>query len=261
MFINDKRFSWLVILLAVIILLALLESGRRRLRRTVTPVTIAPKKMKPLSPNASISSGQPGEPSAISEPNDVAVQAIRFLDDGRFPNNKTLPLLIYKRVLPVGEDGSVPTECIDAMIEAHQWGNAWANGIYTYHHYHSTAHEVLFICRGKVTVQFGGPQGEPHVVRAGDVVIIPAGVAHKNLQADRHLSVIGAYPEGQVYDMCYGKVHERPQVDRNIDSVALPIQDPVYGSQGPLHRYWVQGKHGCDNTRPAPVTAQPRSDP
>ncbi|NQV34916.1 MAG: cupin domain-containing protein, partial [Phycisphaeraceae bacterium] len=125
-------------------------------------------------------------------------------------------------------------------IEAHQWGNAWNNGIYPYHHYHSTAHEVLFICHGKATIQFGGPNGQVQTVRAGDVVEVPAGVAHNRLDTDPDLVVIGAYPKGQSPDMCLGEPEERPDTDQNIESVPLPAQDPVYGEEGPMMRYWRQ---------------------
>jgi mannose-6-phosphate isomerase-like protein (cupin superfamily) len=75
-------------------------------------------------------------------------------------------------------------------------------------------------------------------VCAGDVVIIPAGVAHKNLGASRDFGVVGAYPAGQDYDMNYGKHGERPRVDENIARVPLPESDPVFGSDGPLLNYW-----------------------
>jgi uncharacterized protein YjlB len=174
----------------------------------------------------------------VQDINDPKIQTTTLESDGVFPNNPQLPLLLYRRVLPVGEDGSVPMECIYGMIADHGWGNAWSNGIFDYHHYHSTAHEALFIQRGNVTVQFGGPKGKSYTVQAGDVVVIPAGVAHKRVQADPELDVIGAYSHGQSYDMCYGKTGERPQADRNIESVPLPLEDPLYGKKGPLQRYW-----------------------
>src|SRR5581483_10867523 len=116
---------------------------------------------------------------------------------------------------------------------------SWRDGIYTYHHYHSTAHEVLGVFNGSATVQFGGEHGLKQKVNAGDVIIIPAGVAHKNLGASSAFGVVGAYPRGQTWDMNYGRAEERPRADENIVHVALPKRDPVYGSGGPLTEHWL----------------------
>jgi uncharacterized protein YjlB len=111
--------------------------------------------------------------------------------------------------------------------------------VFGYHHYHSTAHEVLGIFRGHATVQFGGEQGVVLSVEKGDVVIIPAGVAHKNLECSRDFRAVGAYPDGQRPDTRYGKPGERPQVDSNIAQVPLPQADPVFGKQGELMTQWA----------------------
>jgi uncharacterized protein YjlB len=73
---------------------------------------------------------------------------------------------------------------------------------------------------------------------AGDVVVIPAGVAHKNDGASSDFRVVGAYPDGTGPDMQYGKPGERPGTDRNIAAVPSPAADPVHGSAGPLTRLW-----------------------
>ena len=74
-------------------------------------------------------------------------------DDGTFPNSR-LPLLVYPAVLnPTDAD---PAATFEQRFEANGWPGAWRNGIFGFHHYHSTAHEVLGICRGRARVQFGG---------------------------------------------------------------------------------------------------------
>ena len=75
-------------------------------------------------------------------------------------------------------------------------------------------------------------------LKPGDVVIIPAGVAHKCLEHDKDFTVIGAYPAGQNYDMMKGRKDERPAADERIRSVPLPEADPVFGADGPLMRHW-----------------------
>jgi uncharacterized protein YjlB len=63
------------------------------------------------------------------------------------------------------------------------------------------------------------------------VIIIPAGVAHKNLGSDAKFGCVGAYPEGKEYDMNYGKPEERGITLHNIASVSMPDADPVFGKK------------------------------
>jgi uncharacterized protein YjlB len=158
-------------------------------------------------------------------------------DDGTFPNNARLPLLVYRDAVVLPERHAAAF--FEAIFAAHQWGSAWRNGIYGVHHYHSTAHEVLGVFQGQARVQFGGAQGVVVSIQSGDVVVIPAGVAHKNLGASRDFGVVGAYPLGQHWDVCYGKPGERPRTDDNIARVSLPQADPVYGARGPLIEAWM----------------------
>jgi uncharacterized protein YjlB len=81
-----------------------------------------------------------------------AVRPILLRDDGTFPNNPR-PLLLY-----TGAVSPDPAE-IKHLFTANGWPSAWRNGIYPYHHYHSTAHEVLGVYGGSATVLFGGSDG------------------------------------------------------------------------------------------------------
>lgn len=164
-----------------------------------------------------------------------AVETYRFADDGTVPNNPVLPLVVYRGALPAGGDRAARCEQIFA---AHGWPDAWRNGIYAQHHYHSTAHEVLGIVRGSTEVRFGGENGRTVAVRAGDVVVIPAGVAHKREAASGDLLVIGAYPQGQSPDMCRADAAGRARALDAIAAVPLPAEDPVAGGAGPLLQCW-----------------------
>lgn len=157
-------------------------------------------------------------------------------EDGHFPNNGLLPLLHYQGAikLPGNDDGAMVKE----ILETNGWTNSWIDSIYDYHHYHSTAHEVLVALKGTAHLQLGGPNGVALTFEEGDVVIIPAGVAHKKVNEADGFICLGAYPDGQEYDMNYGKEGERPRTDANIRKVALPQFDPLYGNDGPLIKNW-----------------------
>jgi len=160
----------------------------------------------------------------------------RLNDDGTFPNNGKLPLIVYQGILVLPR--SDPAAAVEKLFAFTGWSGCWRNGIFGFHHYHSMAHEVLGVYSGSARVQLGGDQGISLTVSCGDVIIIPAGVAHKNLGADHEFSVVGAYPRGQAPDMCYGKAGERPLADHNIAKVALPKMDPGYGDEGLLAKHW-----------------------
>jgi uncharacterized protein YjlB len=166
----------------------------------------------------------------------AALTSYLFPDDGSIPNNAVLPLLVYEAAIVVGPDN--PAAACESVFVTNQWSNSWRNGIYSYHHYHSTAHEVLAIACGNVTVQMGGENGVRLEISAGDVLVIPAGVGHKNLGASRDLLVVGAYPKGQHWDLCSRNRSHHLHAIQNIAAVPLPMTDPVFGAQGPLRRMW-----------------------
>ncbi len=157
-------------------------------------------------------------------------------DDGTYPNNDSLPLLLYRHA--VRRSVRAPARTMERLFWAHAWTGAWRDGIFGYHHYHSTAHEVLGIAGGTATVQLGGPDGLTVDVTTGDVLVLPAGVAHKNLGANANFLVVGAYPQGQSWDLKTGAPEDRPEADHNVERVPLPTQDPVYGDRGPLLEHW-----------------------
>jgi uncharacterized protein YjlB len=160
-----------------------------------------------------------------------------FADAGDIPNNPELPLILYRQAVP---DAGDRAKAFERLFAAHGWGGTWRNGIYPFHHYHSTAHEVLGIAAGSATVQLGGDRGEAVELRAGDAVLIPAGVGHKRLASSPDLLVVGAYPHGQTWDLIRADdVVDRAAVRARIAAVPMPENDPILGSTGPLASLWA----------------------
>ena len=159
-----------------------------------------------------------------------------FPENGSFPNNGKLPLVVYRQALRLPAGGA--PDRIEILVRDNRWGNTWRWGLYDYHHYHSTAHECLCIYSGSVRILFGGPGGMSVDAAAGDVVILPAGLTHRNIGCSSDFRTLGCYPAGQSPDMKYGKAGERPAADKRIARVRLPQLDPVYGTGGTLARAW-----------------------
>jgi len=150
----------------------------------------------------------------------------RLAPAGDIPNS-ALPLVIWRGALP----GTA--SAIKERFARHGWSNAWVNGIFDYHHFHSTAHEAVGVSRGEARVRFGGPHGEPVTLRAGDAVVIPAGVGHCREWASDDFEVVGAYPGGADYDIRRGDPAERAEVEANLAAVPLPATNPVDGGLMP----------------------------
>jgi uncharacterized protein YjlB len=156
-------------------------------------------------------------------------------DNGTFPNSE-LPVLHYKKVLEL--PAMFPAVAIKRLFKEHNWTNNWRNGIFTFHHYHSNTHEALAVVKGFTTLQLGGDDGLKVMIEKGDVIIIPAGVAHRNLGHEKQVICVGGYPDGRSYDMNYGKTGERPGTDENIAAIPKPATDPVMGHDGGLPEIW-----------------------
>jgi len=157
-----------------------------------------------------------------------------FFDDGTFPNSR-LPLLFYEQAL---NRAATSPEGMEALFAENGWPPAWRATIFTYHHYHSTAHETLGVARGSARLMLGGPEGRTFDVEPGDVIVIPAGVAHMRIDSSSDFLVVGCYPPGQAWDLLRGESEERPAADHNIARVPMPRTDPVSGLEGPLLKRW-----------------------
>ncbi len=166
------------------------------------------------------------------------VIAHRIAADEMIPNHPEWPLLIYPGAVALV--GSDPAIAFEELFERNRWPAAWRNGVYPFHHYHSSAHEVLGIYSGEVTVQFGGARGIEVNAGAGDVIVLPAGTGHKKLSSRGALGVVGAYPAGQHPDMCSAAANTLQRNAAAVMRVPVPDCDPVFGAGGPLMRYWVR---------------------
>lgn len=167
----------------------------------------------------------------------VPPRMIHFADDGRTPNNR-LPLLVYRQAMTF--DGRFdPAAQFEVLFASHGWKDSWRDSMYGYNHFHSRTHEVLGLARGRLLARFGGSHGSEIELAAGDVVVIPAGVGHKRINASNDLLIVGAYPQsGGAYDEPRpGEIGHRKALDR-IAEVPIPSADPVYGCEGGLTAAW-----------------------
>jgi uncharacterized protein YjlB len=143
------------------------------------------------------------------------------------------PLLIYHSAFP-------PSSSSASSIESHLASTGvvsprWRYTMYSTTHFHSTSHEVLCVFSGRATLCFGHEDNPDRVqldAEAGDVMVLPAGVGHRLLDDHGGFQMIGSYPKGCDWDMCYGKPGEEIKV-QGIKDLPWFERDPIYGDEGP----------------------------
>src|SRR5262249_44116034 len=126
------------------------------------PMSMKPIDRRHFTAGIIAASVRAGEAFASRENSSVTPQQLHLKPNGWMPNSP-LPVLLYRSALPTGKDLA---DAMERLFTANQWPPQWRNGVYDFHHYHSTAHEVLGFAAGHADLVLGGEGGEPVTVRA-----------------------------------------------------------------------------------------------
>lgn len=156
---------------------------------------------------------------------------------GLIPNTsiQQKPLIIYRGLFPAPLPSASEIEAHIAAVGVCE--PMWRYPMYPDDHFHTTAHELVVIHRGRARLNFGGEDCKGAVVteaQAGDAVLIPAGVSHRLVEdLEGEFEMVGSYPVGsEHWDMCYGNAGEEELI-ANIKNLDWVDKDPLYGDGGP----------------------------
>ena len=154
-------------------------------------------------------------------PHPPQAEALHLAPSGGVPNHPALPALVYRGVLPADADA------IERRFRANGWAPRWRWGMDDFHHVHVTGHEALGVAAGHARVVLGGPGGPELAVRAGDVLVLPAGTGHRRVAQSPDFLVVGAYPPGQ--DGTVSRPPASAEDAARVVALPRPAADPVTG--------------------------------
>jgi len=164
----------------------------------------------------------------------MTVETLYFKPTAAIPNSR-FPVLVYRNAI-----AGTPKE-FEARLRLNGWFPDWysSKGLYPKHHFHSDAHELIGFTRGSQQGLLGGDDGVEVLLNAGDVVVLPAGVAHLGLAISDDLQTVGAYPLGYgIHDFRLCEEAEFGEALESVLRVPIPPTDPLYGAGGPLPEIW-----------------------
>ncbi|KAF7597613.1 hypothetical protein BBP40_000091 [Aspergillus hancockii] len=172
---------------------------------------------------------------SFTSPSDIEVTTRQILEWNQIPNTsiQSKPLLIYH--------GAFEASANELQAHLEKIGEVepqWVYTMYKQTHFHSTTHEILGVVSGRARLCFGGeanPDRFEPTVEKGDLIIVPAGVGHRLLDdlGPQSFKMVGAYPIGKQWDMCYGQSDKEEQV-KAIERLDWFHADPLYGADGPV---------------------------
>jgi uncharacterized protein YjlB len=154
-----------------------------------------------------------------------------------FPNAASGLPVVHYHPFASNEEAFDPS-AIESLVSKHGFEPQWRYPMYNFDHFHSTTHELLVPFRGSATLVLGGIESID--VRAGDVLLLPAGVAHRAESTQNGFCMVGSYPTGsKAWDICKGGEEGVESKISGLGNGEITM-DPIYGkdASAPIMKAW-----------------------
>jgi uncharacterized protein YjlB len=156
---------------------------------------------------------------------------LTLVENDEFPAQSRKDIIIYRNA--VDPDAADCAEQFEALFTENGWHLEWRGRISDTGHFHSRAHEIIAIVKGATILAFGGGKGKRVVLDAGDAVLVPPGLLHRQVGAwTGGVEAVGAIPEEVEWDLRREPPPDEP--DGGTALVDRPCCDPILGMRGPL---------------------------
>lgn len=163
----------------------------------------------------------------------MRVETATFAAMSGMPNSP-LPLVLARGAFA----RDVTKESAGEQVRRHGWTGTWVWPVFDYWHYHTTGHEVLVVLSGTARVGFGGEEGQAFGLSRADMVLIPAGVGHRSLDASSDFKVLGAYPPRQDGTVVRAGEKTLDEALAEISTLSLQRRDPATGEEPGILTHW-----------------------
>lgn len=172
----------------------------------------------------------------------LQVHTLLVENNGMYPNAASgLPVVHYHPFDTGSEEApaAIDPSHLEQLLASNGFAPRWRFPMYEFDHFHTNTHELLVPFRGKATIMLGGGTHSLEV-RSGDVLLVPAGVAHRSVKRTPDFCMVGAYPHGVAQSDL--TTDEDPAHVERIVGLGLGFvgSDPVYGLRrgSPLAEAW-----------------------
>lgn len=162
---------------------------------------------------------------------------IFYFREDRFIPNSPHPLLVYRSFFDKESDAC--ENWLRKKFINHKWFPFSGLQPFDVPCYYVNTHIVLGVCAGEAKWQLGGTLGLTMVIEKGDVLVIPAGVALRNLESSADFK-ISAASSLDVIPKIRKEATSHLKDPGRIADISIPETDPVLGTGDGLLTIWLQ---------------------